>query len=144
MCFDLANSTLPDLTSCMYLTEFLHSSVHVVLVSVCEHELETGLISAPLPHKKCVWFRRHINFMDSELEENDHAAKYLDKTDSSDGNQTSAQELLQGLKDHLVKILPSDNVMDYTVDWAPSGMEFSNQFFYTFILRLSLDSTELQ
>ena len=98
-----------------------HNKELKLFLTVSEHEIEAGLLNAQDPHKKCIWFHRHINFASQEMEQNEYVARYLDKLTASADHESSPQELLQKLKDQMLTVLPSDNVVDYSVEWTPKG-----------------------
>ena len=94
-------------------------------ISVCEVEIEYGLLQAENPKRSCVWFHRIISGLDSpEHAKNPEVLKYRDYCLDEVCHRDDAhpQTLLHKLKKKKMKeVMHIENIFTYDTPWTPKG-----------------------
>ena len=94
-------------------------------ISVCEVEIEYGLLQAENPKRSCVWFHRIISGLDSPAHtKNPEVLKYRDYCLDELCHRDNAhpQALLYKLKNKRMKeVMHIENIFTYDTPWTPKG-----------------------
>lgn len=111
--------------------------------SVCEEEIEHGLLRVENPKRSCVWFHRVISGLDSP-ENADHpdVLKYLDhRPDEKEySDDTHPKVLLDNLKNKRMKeTMDLANIFTYDAAWTPKGIDPSVEGHKSYIDQLCRD-----
>lgn len=94
-------------------------------LSVCEEEIERGLLDVENRKKSCVWFHRVISGLDTQNNaEHPEVLKYLDLRPDGEAHSDESRPkvLLENLKNERMKeAIDSANLFTYDVTWTPKG-----------------------
>ena len=94
-------------------------------ISVCEVEIEHGLVQAENPKRSCVWFHRIISGLESpEHAKNPEVFKYRDYCldEQCDRDNAHPQALLHKLKNKKMReVMHVENIFTYDTPWTPKG-----------------------
>ena len=94
-------------------------------LSVCEEEIERGLLDVEHRKKSCVWFHRVISGLDTQNNaEHPEVLKYLDLRPDGEAHSDESRPkvLLENLKNERMKeAIDSANLFTYDVTWTHKG-----------------------
>lgn len=94
-------------------------------ISVCDVEIEYGVLQAENPKRSCVWFHRMISGLDSpDHAKNPTVLKYRDYCldELCDRNDAHPHALLHKLKNKKMKeVMHIENIFTYDTPWTPKG-----------------------
>ncbi|KAK3084596.1 hypothetical protein FSP39_016054 [Pinctada imbricata] len=92
------------------------------VISVTEREVQMGMLEAEKPGVECIWIKRKINNIEN-IESSWQLSRYIECL-GDDEKWQKPRRLMEELREkRMSKILPSENILHYSVNWTEKGID---------------------